>query len=77
LKAFTLLYDLSLFYRNGARFANLYTAFTAQTLFRVDRLRLFVLELEHLDGAHFNALSAADAFVLVDTRGEHVQNLLS
>jgi hypothetical protein len=56
---------LGFFYSNGFGFANLDTAFTTETFFRIDRLGFFVLHFKYFYRTNFDAFSTSGAFVLI------------
>jgi hypothetical protein len=69
---------LDLFDGNGAFFANLDTAFAAETFFGIDGHGLAVLHLENFNRADIHALFTTGALFLIDCRiKSHQQNLLS
>jgi hypothetical protein len=68
---------LCLFYSNCLVLTNFNAALTAQTLFCVDRVGLFVFELKNLDRTDFYAFSTAGTLVSIHSWREHKRGLLS
>jgi hypothetical protein len=68
---------LGFFYSNCLELTNFNAALTAQTLFCVDRVGLFVFEFKNLDGTDFYAFSTAGTLVSIHSWREHKRGLLS
>jgi hypothetical protein len=62
---------LGLFHGNCSVLTNLNAAFTTQTLFCVDGLRLLVFELENLDRTDFDTFTTSGTLVLIHSWREH------
>jgi hypothetical protein len=68
---------LGLFYSNCLVLTDFNAALTAQTLFGVYWVGLFVFEFKNLDGADFYTFPTAGALVMIHRWREHKMGLLS